>query len=630
MWLSVQQLAGFLNITERAVRKAIEEERYSLKRQIPGRGRGGKAWQISALDPAIPDEIRVALGMTGELEALQKSAKEAQRVGIAPERLDKKTATRLRVLKRASECPSGIALGEWYTHIASAEGISVPTIYRWLAEQEKGKVISDRAPISVALEVDSGPLSIAVKSRSFAPQALEYGLSLLTKHPNLDVKRAYYEMAAEAEKQGWEIGSLASFYRKWGEVPDAVKLYNRAGKRAVELMVKPAIERDLTTYKVYEVLCGDQHIFDYTVFDDDGEYIRPQMFAWVDQRSRYFSGIWPVMGNYDQYAVGLALREACRWGIPESLYTDWGRPERSNYVAYLRKQLSGYTVFGQMDSEDIMPHKKAKPRNAQAKPIESYFFHAFEKALLQKNLPGYSRQDKQDERRNEYLQARLREDIKGKKLLHAKAFFEIVFQVLEDWHSHTIQTDGTQPERCFLEGIQRPLTRFDDRTLDFIFLPAAVRQVRNSVVEMTLPGFGKCRWHASELAILGKRGRKPRVEIRFDPYDPAVVHCLEPESQKLICTAERLEKIDPHDMDVVSHRIRKQNALIRDIRNLSRQMVRPDIKIHKFSPYIGAAAEITEMQAVREQLVVNDADLNRKIINLARSMGMELPKAKAQ
>ena len=90
-------------------------------------------------------------------------------MGIPPERLDDKTARRLRVLKRAAECPEGVPVGDWYERIAVDEQISVPTIYRWLKERQGGKVVSDRAPISVALSVASGPLQVAVKSRTFAP-----------------------------------------------------------------------------------------------------------------------------------------------------------------------------------------------------------------------------------------------------------------------------------------------------------------------------------------------------------------------------------------------------------------------------------------------------------------------------
>ena len=94
--------------------------------------------------------------MKGDRWERVRTAQEAEKVGIAPERLDKKTAKRLRVLKRAAECPEGVPVGEWYARIAADEHVSVPTIYRWLTERKKGKVVSDRAPISVALSFSSG------------------------------------------------------------------------------------------------------------------------------------------------------------------------------------------------------------------------------------------------------------------------------------------------------------------------------------------------------------------------------------------------------------------------------------------------------------------------------------------
>lgn len=628
MWLTVPQLAGLLNISPRAVRKAIAERRYSTARYRESTergGTGGKVWQISALDPAVPDTVREALGLKGDRWERVRTAQEAEKVGIAPERLDKKTAKRLRVLKRAAECPEGIPVGEWYARIAADEHVSVPTIYRWLTERKKGKVVSDRAPISVALSFSSGPLEVAVKSRTFAPQALEYGLSLLTNNPRMDVKHAYLETAAEAEKQGWEIGSLASFYRKWNEIPEPVRMLTRGGRRGLELGVKPPIYRDYSKLKVYEILVGDQHIFDHTVLLDSGVPIRPQMFAWADFRSRYFSGVWPVLGNYDQYAVGFALREACRWGIPESLYTDWGRPERSQYVARIRRQLDGHAVLKEADFPGLGPeleHHKAKPRNAQAKPIESWFYHAVEDPMKQMGLPGYSRQDKKDEQVNEEIQRRLREEIKGGKLLRAQEFFEIFARCLEDWHHHTMTEERIVPEECFLEGIQRPLTRIDDTTLDFLFWPAVVRQVRNSQVEITLPAFGKCRWYAPELSAYCGRGKGKKVEVRFNPYDKSVVHCLDLESHKLICIAEDWGKQDPRDMGTIVPLIREQNALVKCWLDIFGQMKRPDIKIHRLTPYAGVAAEVKDIATAREELVVNDAELDRKIIALAESMGV--------
>ena len=83
MWLSVPQLAGFLNITPQAVRKAIAEGRYTTARYEDSSKRGGssgKVCEVSALDPAVPGTVRQALGLSGEIEKLKTTIlQEAQR-----------------------------------------------------------------------------------------------------------------------------------------------------------------------------------------------------------------------------------------------------------------------------------------------------------------------------------------------------------------------------------------------------------------------------------------------------------------------------------------------------------------------------------------------------------------------
>ena len=97
-------------------------------------------------------------------------------MAIAPEMLnDEKTALRLRVLRRLAERPQEVKKGDWHRLVSQEEGVPVKTMYRWVAEAERGKITSDRAPLPVAIAVESGPIKIEVKSRSFTPQALEYG-----------------------------------------------------------------------------------------------------------------------------------------------------------------------------------------------------------------------------------------------------------------------------------------------------------------------------------------------------------------------------------------------------------------------------------------------------------------------
>lgn len=543
---------------------------------------------------------------------------------------DDKTKQRLRVLRQLSSKPEDVLMKDWVRHISDMEGISTQTIYRWQKEAERGKVTSDRAPISIALTVSSGPIAIQVKSRTFTPAAMEYGISLLMNNPHMDINQAYSELALEAEKKSWEIGSLQSFYRAVSQLPEAARILTRAGKRGLEAVIKPAIRRDITCYQVYEELVGDQHIFDYTVLDDDGYPVRPQMFVWGDTRSRYLSGIWPVMGNYDKYAVGLALREACKWGIPEILHTDWGKPECSKYVQQLRRQLSGYTAFKEervdwLGFNEEVKQYRSKPRNAQAKPIESWFFHAFERPLMQMGLPGYSRREHNNEKENEFIQGKLRKDIKGKKLLHAKDFFDIVLKVWNKWNTH-VMYDQSVPEQVFLDGIIRSgVIRFPENILDFIFFPAERRKVTKSLVGITLPGFGKCQWYSPRLS--GLNGKY--VEVRYNPYDPGKVYILNAESHEMIDIAEQWKMIDPHDRNAMIDKIRRQNQILKHWIDSVNQLRRTETKIHRLSPYAGAVGAITSLEEARETLVVNRAAVDQKIINIAKIFEAENEKQTA-
>lgn len=618
-WITVPQLASLLGVTARSVRKSISSEKYTVKRQIDSRGgASGKAWEIHITDPAIPADIRQRLGV-GQPKREIKKIDEEKKMSILGE-VTTKSKERASIVHEAQHPAPGFGRTEWVTRIARKYGLSRPTLFRWIAEARKGKFSRQRVEQTVVVAAEAGPLSLKITSRSFSPQAAEFGLSMLLSYPTMNVKEVYTQMEEKAQEEGWDIGSLQTFYRLTQQLPAPVTAYARCGARGMEALIKPAILRDFSKYHVYEVLVGDQHIFDYAVMTEDGSIIRPQMFAWADFRSRYFSGIWPVMGSYDKYAVGFALREACRWGIPKSLYTDWGKPEGSGHIQAIRRQLDGLTAcMGWEDDATGLPQKKAKPRNAQAKPIESWFYHALERPLLNRHLPGYCRRDR-DEKRNEFITENLRKETRGQKLLPAQAFFEIVLATFEAWHNHVMVEEKIVPAQVFEDGIHdAPIMHFDDATLDFLFLPAERRQVRNSTVQATIAGHGKVTWYAPELSALSRTGRrKETVELRFDPYDPEVAYILDIHTQQRICIAERWHKEDPHDMPVISEKIRQQNRLMKWWKNITTTLVKEvERKVHRISPYTQAATEIQDIDTMRNAKVINREAFDRKLISLA-------------
>ena len=95
---------------------------------------------------------------------------------------------------------------------------------------------------------------------------------------------------------------------------------------------------------------------------------------------------------------------------------------------------------------------------------------------------------------------------------------------------------------------------------------------------------------------------------------------LDIKTHKSICIAERWGDIDPTDKDAVADKIRRQNRIVPWWADIMRQLSKPEVKIHQFSPYEGAAAEIAELEHTRretEEIVVDRSALNRKIIRLS-------------
>ncbi len=59
-WLSVSELAEFLNVTRHAVQKSIQRGKYktAIKTEGNGVGQGGLIWKIHILDPAISKRVK--------------------------------------------------------------------------------------------------------------------------------------------------------------------------------------------------------------------------------------------------------------------------------------------------------------------------------------------------------------------------------------------------------------------------------------------------------------------------------------------------------------------------------------------------------------------------------------------
>jgi Rha family phage regulatory protein len=133
--------------------------------------------------------------------------------------LDPKVSRRMRVIYTASQIPAGVPIGEWYAKLAEAEEISVPTVYRWMAEAaEEGRIVPGRAKPRFNVHVTVNGVEFDVQTRVFSPSAVEWLTKALITDPDAEVKALFARLSELAKEQDWSTGSLASFYRLAGQI----------------------------------------------------------------------------------------------------------------------------------------------------------------------------------------------------------------------------------------------------------------------------------------------------------------------------------------------------------------------------------------------------------------------------
>lgn len=546
----------------------------------------------------LPSDIREALGLIRpelaepDMDSMQAWLRAKK---LSPPKLaDPEVQAKLECARALEEADWGDK-GSVVSMLATKYGRSDPTIRRWAEEVESWR-IANACEQMVELSSSAGVPLVKVeipRTRKFDQEAMAYGIMTYARNIRNGKRAAYEDLCAEAARRGWEIGDYTNFTRAVGKIPRGVWDRIRRGTIGFDRDYIPKIVRSWLSLPVMTVLCGDQHIFDYKVFDmETGEAMTPECYIWMDCTSRYWAGVWPEMSHYNSFTVGHSLREALRWGIPDEIFTDWGKPEGSKHVAQILSGLSGYAVCGgaldwklkygeiseagngdgrgsgiigdRMVGSSTTQHGDVAHRRAQAgvpwnKPIENQM-NILERELANRFTPGYRKRDADawiNKERNRHLK---QERLRG-KLLSIEEFLEVFFYVIRSHNRSECrvkeQAELIVPEKVFFNGLveqNRPV--FDDRTLDYLFLPRYLRTPRQSVVELMVRK-GDRRCYYSPLLS----GRKDRVQVSVDPYDveaPAIITDLD---GSYIDLAEPWAVQDPRNHNGLREKLIRQSKL---------------------------------------------------------------------
>lgn len=450
--------------------------------------------------------------------------------------------------------------------IAESYGYSYSQLQRLVNQVKKGQdVIAETKNYGVTI----GPESLDITVRAWDKEVAELAINLLMANDQNHVeKRALYEQVEmHAREKGLRYGTYESFLSIDKRISDSIKKLRDTGVRGLREDVIPAIPRDFTAYRAMECLIGDQHKADYNCLDYNGDLATLELFVWLDFRTQMAFGA-VAYKHYNKYTVGQALLNAARYGLPAQTYCDWGKPEESDYMVQLVKQLSEIGV----DTKGIK-QTHAKVRHPQAKPIEA-FFGRLDKKLKNKRIPGYCKR-LSDPRENELQQAKLKELIRSGDLPSIDEMTDVLFDTLEEWNDHNFKNrgvdNGKSPRQILAEESKlHPVTTLSSDVLEYIFLPEKSVNgnnqpltIKRSQVKFYHDVFKRTvSYYAPELAD----NNGLAVSVRYNPFDPAKAWVFDQKTRRLICTAEEWGMINPKNMDQVSDRIATQERLIKRIR----------------------------------------------------------------
>jgi len=560
-WIGTKGLRNILFLSERGVRKQIQKGKFSKVRKVPAKNKEGFSYQVGL--SSLSDEYRrrffeLRFGGGGvDLDEFKRLVG----VDFTEVSVSEEGWRRISVVADARICPTGVGRDAWYESVAKRHNVSKQTVYRYLQLWREKRLFEKKKTRGGGELV--APLRVRV--RSWDVEAVKFAVGVLMNNRfSLRAIRDLYGMVKKkAQEEGWRIGSEGSFYRIFERLPAPLRVLRDKGRIGLAEEVVPKIVRDVSKYHPMEVLCGDQHRVDFLAVDDLGNPLFLELFLWMDMRSRM---CWFAMAprHYNRYTVGLALREAMRFGLPKAIYTDWGKAENAKYIRELRANLAGGIRF--LDEEEflaeVFPHQKARAYHAWAKPTENIFAQ-LERRLKGKGIPGFARRDK-DNRVNFEIQRAVKELLACGKVPNFREVVEVVTEVVWEWNYHALvkpqveKDRGKSPFQIYREEVVKaPVAFLSESAVDWCILPERRLKPHRSMVEFKTPLFGKRRYF---LKVLG--GVSGKVRVKYDPYDASYIYVLSQDGE-FLGMAEEWRMVDPRSAAEVSEKIRVQQEVVR-------------------------------------------------------------------
>lgn len=503
---------------------------------------------------------------------------------------DKKFPVRNAVYDAFRKRSPLISKAKAYEDIAKEFGISVSTVQRYIRKVETGAIFSQS-------EKKQGRHVYAWDDEALS-FFKNFFLAAIKEVGGCTVRNAYNCTKKEAERRGWNIGSEQSAYVHAKNISPAMIMLAKGGQRALDNMFY--ISRDLTKLKPFQLIVGDQHIFDFWCIGPSGKPVRAECYLWLDMATRLVYGISFDVA-YNTYTVTRALRMGIkRFGKFESTYNDNGSSEKSALADQIVERLQNYGVKF-LDEADLYhsengryivedtegcvvdvaatkaewetKHRRifARVKNAKTKPIER-FFSTLEQILLDMCTPGRKKGLAISAPEEEQATKRLEWQKANGFYLSYDEFIHQVLKAIDIYETRLHQTLGCSPRERLAEYQKDGWlpTYIDPRDEAYLFMESTLRTVKGDRIELN--GIEYVGPELTQEMILENRGslvayNRHKIEIRYDPENIELgVFAIEPGTNHAIAL-HPVEKIDMLDNEAMTQQLEWKKRNMRAVQD---------------------------------------------------------------
>ena len=311
----------------------------------------------------------------------------------------------------------------------------------------------------------------------------------------------------------------------------------------------------------------------------------------------------PSQKKYNGELMALALRMGVElFGLPRSIYSDWGKPETGKRISNLIQDLGSLQIEinetldvsinpapadpEEMRCDLVSPgqHRRAIVRNAKAKMIESTF--RVLEAILRNHLlvPGYCKRLGDAPEQQEVDQKEAQALAAAGKLLTFREFMAAFYRALDYYnnerpHRGVLREWVWQPkpkettpydclQMCISQDGWQPRYISDD-VAEFIFLPKEERCVNNGQIQFRNKFFRHDK-------LVTRHGQ--RVQFRYNPL--YLKELLVFQGDEFLCCALPVEYSSMKDRDLATRKIREKRRLQRYFMEQYKELTRgvPDVR----------------------------------------------------